>query len=128
MGYGGREADTEHLGQSHDGGLDGVIRQDALGIERIYVQAKRYATGNNVSAASVREFLGATTAMGASGGVFITTSDFTSEARKFVEKSPKVILMNGIDLGRNMVTYGVGVADSQTIRITDVDENFFDTE
>ena len=103
MGYGGREADAEHLGQLHDGGLDGVIRQDALGIERIYVQAKRYASGNNVSAASVREFLGAITAMGASGGVFIPTSDFTSEARKFVEKSPKVILMNGIELGRNMV-------------------------
>lgn len=126
MGYGGKEADTEHLGMSHDGGLDGVIRQDALGIERIYVQAKRYATGNNVSSAAIREFLGAITAMGAAGGVFITTSDFTPDARKFVEKSPKVVLMNGAELGRNMVEYGVGVAETRTIRITEVDENFFD--
>jgi len=126
MGYGGKEADTEHLGMSHDGGLDGVIRQDALGIERIYVQAKRYATGNNVGSADIRGFLGAITAMGAAGGVFITTSDFTFEARKFVEKSPKVILMNGADLGRNMVEYGVGVAETRVIRITEVDENFFD--
>lgn len=129
MGYGGSEEDGEHLGRSHDGGLDGVIRQDALGIERVYVQAKRYAQTNTVGSGAIREFVGALTGVGASGGVFITTSSFSSDATKYVERlSPRVILIDGIELGRLMVQYGVGVATTQTIRVTEVDENFFDGE
>ncbi len=129
MGYGGSESDGEHLGRSHDGGIDGVIRQDALGLERIYLQAKRYAAGNSVGAGAIREFVGALTGVGASGGVFITTSNFTSEAVKYVERlSPRVILIDGQELGRLMVEYGVGVTTTQTLRVTEVDENFFDTE
>jgi len=129
MGYGGSEEDGEHLGQSHDGGFDGVIRQDALGIERIYLQAKRYALGNTVGVGPIREFVGALTGAGASGGVFITTSAFSTEAVKYVERlSPRVILIDGIELGRLMVEYGVGVAVTQTLRVTEVDENFFENE
>lgn len=129
MGYGGSEDDGEHLGRSHDGGLDGVIRQDALGIERIYLQAKRYAAGNTVGAGAIREFVGALTGVGASGGVFITTSGFSSDAVKYVERlSPRVILIDGPQLGRLMVQYGVGVAVTQTLRVTEVDENFFDDD
>lgn len=129
MGYGGSEKDGEHLGQSHDGGLDGVIRQDALGIERVYVQAKRYAANNTVSSASIREFVGALTGAGASGGVFITTSSFSSDALKFVEKvSPRVILVDGSELGRLMVEYGVGVTVTQVLKVSDIDENFFENE
>lgn len=129
MGYGGSEQDGEHLGKSHDGGLDGVIRQDALGIERVYLQAKRYAKDNTVGAAAIREFVGALTGAGASGGIFITTSTFSSDARKYVERlTPRVILIDGSELGRLMVDYGVGVTAKQTLRVMEVDENFFDAE
>ena len=129
MGYGGSEDDGEHLGKSHDGGLDGVIRQDALGIERVYLQVKRYAKDNTVGSAAIREFVGALTGVGASGGVFITTSGFSSDALKYVERlNPRVILIDAKQLGRLMVEYGVGVTTTQTLRVTEVDENFFDGE
>lgn len=129
MGYGGSAEDGEHLGQSHDGGLDGVIRQDALGLDRVYVQAKRYKQDNTVGSAAIREFVGALTGVGAAGGVFITTSDFSSDARKYAERiSPRVILINGDELGRLMVKYEVGVAVTQVLRVTEVDENFFELE
>ena len=127
MGYGGSEEDGEHLGKSHDGGIDGVIRQDALGIERVYLQAKRYATDNTVGSAAIREFVGALTGVGASGGIFITTSSFSSDARKYVERlSPWVILIDGKELGNLMVQYGVGVTTTRVLRVSEVDENFFD--
>ena len=127
MGYGGSLGDGEHLGQSHDGGLDGVIRQDALGLERVYVQAKRYGEGNTVGAAAIREFVGALTGVGASGGVFITTSSFSSDANKYAENiSPRVILIDGNKLGQLMVQYEVGVNITQILKVTEVDENFFD--
>lgn len=128
MGYGGSAADGEHLGKSHDGGLDGVIRQDALGIERVYVQAKRYKADNTVGAAAVREFAGALADAGASGGVLITTSSFSPDARKFAERNPRIVLIDGIELGRLMVKYEVGVAITQKLRVTEVDENFFEAE
>lgn len=129
MGYGGSEEDGEHLGQSHDGGLDGVIRQDSLGIEQVYVQAKRYARDNTVGASAIREFVGALTGVGASGGIFITTSAFSSEARKYVVRlTPRVILIDGRELGRLMVEYGVGVTVAQTLKVSEVDENFFSEE
>jgi restriction system protein len=127
MGYGGSLSDGEHLGQSHDGGIDGVIRQDALGLERVYVQAKRYAIGNTVGSAAIREFVGALTGMGASGGVFITTSSFSAEAVKFAKLvMPRVILIDGDELGKLMVKYEVGVTVTQVLKVTEVDENFFD--
>ncbi len=127
MGYGGSLNDGEHLGQSHDGGLDGVIRQDALGLERVYVQAKRYGENNTVGAAAIREFVGALTGVGASGGVFITTSSFSSDANKYAENiSTRVILIDGNKLGQLMVQYEVGVNVTQTLKVTEVDENFFD--
>lgn len=128
MGYGGSAEDGEHLGQSHDGGLDGVIRQDALGIERVYVQAKRYKADNTVGASAVREFAGALGDAGASGGVLITTSSFSSDAKKFAQRNPRIILIDGPDLGRLMVQYGVGVAVTQTLKVTEVDENFFEID
>lgn len=129
MGYGGSPDDGEHLGKSHDGGLDGVIRQDALGLDRVYVQAKRYKQDNTVGSAAIREFVGALTGVGAAGGVFITTSDFSGDARKYADRiSPRVILINGDELGRLMVQYEVGVTITQVLRVTEVDENFFEIE
>ncbi len=119
----------EHLGQSSDGGVDGVIRQDALGLERIYVQAKRYAADNSVGAPSVRNFTGALEGFSASGGVFITTSRFSSEALAFVERlSRPIVLIDGEELGRLMVEYGVGVTTTQTLHVHEVDENFFEEQ
>ncbi len=127
MGYGGSDDSEEHLGQSSDGGVDGVIRQDALGLERIYVQAKRYAADNSVGAPSVRNFTGALEGFSASGGVFITTSRFSSEALAFVERlSRPIVLIDGEELGRLMVEYGVGVTTTQTLHVHEVDENFFE--
>lgn len=127
MGYGGSDDSEEHLGQSSDGGVDGVIRQDALGLERIYVQAKRYAADNSVGAPSVRNFTGALEGFSASGGVFITTSHFSSEAVAFVERlSRPIVLIDGEELGRLMVEYGVGVTTTQTLHVHEVDENFFE--
>jgi restriction system protein len=129
MGYGGSEEDGQHLGQSHDGGIDGVIRQDALGIERVYLQAKRYGKDNPVGASAIREFVGALADVSASAGIFITTSRFTSEAQMYAGRvSPRVILIDGEKLGRLMVDYEVGVNVTQTLRVTEVDENFFDDE
>jgi restriction system protein len=91
------------------------------------VQAKRYAIGNTVGSAAIREFVGALTGMGASGGVFITTSSFSAEAVKFAKLvMPRVILIDGDELGKLMVQYEVGVTVTQVLKVTEVDENFFD--
>ncbi len=129
MGYGGSENDGEHLGKSHDGGVDGVIRQDALGLERVYIQAKRYKAENTVGSAAIREFVGALTGVSASGGVFITTSSFSADAKEFAARvNARVILIDGQQLGQYMIEYGVGVTTTQTLRVSEVDENFFDDE
>ena len=124
--HGGSE-DDEHLGKSQEASLDGVIRQDALGIECVYLQVKRYAKGNTVGSAAIREFVSAHTGVGASGGVVISTSGFSSDALTYVERhNPRVILIDAKQLRRLMVEYDVGVTTSQTLCLTEVDENFFD--
>jgi restriction system protein len=126
MGYGGSEEDTQHLGGSGDGGLDGVIRQDALGLEQVYVQAKRYAPDNRVGRKEIQSFVGALTGIGASAGVFITTSSFSSEAKEYVKNlSPRVILIDGDELATNMIDYGVGVTTTREFKTVEIDENFF---
>lgn len=127
MGYGGTEGDVQHMGGPGDGGFDGVINQDALGIERVYVQAKRYALDATVGRPEVQGFLGALHAAGAAGGVFITTGRFTTNARDFAQRiTPRVILVDGARLARLMLTHGVGVQEAQVFRVVDVDEDFFE--
>lgn len=99
-----------------------------MGIERVYVQAKRYKADNTVGAAAGREFAGALADVGASDGVLITTSSFSPDAKKFAERNPRIILIDGQKPGRLMVDYGVGVSVTQTLRATEVDENFFEEE
>lgn len=99
MGYGGAEQRGKRIGGSNDGGVDGVIDQDALGLDRIYVEAKRYADGNTVGREAIQAFVGALHGVGASRGVFITTSAFTSVARDYVKAVPsRVILIDGAGL------------------------------
>jgi len=128
MGYGGTFGRSTRLGKSGDGGLDGVVNQDALGLDRVYVQAKRYST-NKVSAGDIRNFFGGLDAVKASKGVFITTSEFTHEARSQAEKfSKRIVLMDGQTLAAHMVQYGVGVRVEERVEIKKVDEDYFADE
>lgn len=127
MGYGGSEGAAEHLGGPGDGGFDGVINQDRLGLGRVYVQAKRYAVDNIVGRPAVQGFVGALHGAGAAGGVLITTSRFSPDAVAFAKSiTPRVILIDGSRLGELMVTHGVGVQERQTFRVVELDEDFFE--
>ena len=127
MGYGGSDEAAVHLGGPGDGGFDGVINQDRLGIGRVYVQAKRYKPDSTIGRPDVQGFLGALHHAGAVGGVFITTSRFSADAIEFARSiTPRVILIDGTRLGQLMVSYGIGVQERQTFRIVETDEDFFD--
>ena len=132
MGYGDGTANSGiHTGKTGDGGIDGVINQDKLGLDTIYIQAKRYQEGNNVSAHDARDFVGALQGKESKGsrkGVFITTSDFTKEGREYAEniKDGKVILINGETLAGLMYDNDLGAVVSETIKIKKLDNDFFD--
>ena len=127
MGYGGGNGQKEHLGKSHDGGIDGVIRQDPLGLQNIYEQAKRYADGNTVGRPEINEFYGALAQRGTDRGVFITSSTFTPAAQEAAQKlAGKIILIDGIRLTSLMLHYGVGVEARQTFTVFEVNREFFD--
>lgn len=125
MGFGSTEMRRERLGRSGDDGLDGVIEQDALGLDRVYVQAKRWTTAN-VGAREIRDFSGALEMEKAQKGVFITTSDFTAEAQSTAERlHRRIVLINGEMFATLMVRKGVGVRTEQTFEIQKLDEDFF---
>jgi restriction system protein len=127
MGYGGRESLTEHTGKSGDAGLDGLVRQDALGLELIGVQAKRYDREACVNRPAIQAFVGALQGAQASRGVFITTGRFSAGARQFAEAVPmRMVLLDGEQLTRAMVRYNVGVALRETFELKQVDEDFFE--
>jgi restriction system protein len=132
MGYGdgtGKSGIT--TGRTGDGGIDGVINQDKLGLDTIYIQAKRYKEGDNVSAHDVRDFVGALQGKESKGsrkGVFITTSDFTKEGREYAAsiKDGKVILINGEDLANLMYENDIGVTVDKVVKFKKIDSDFFD--
>jgi len=127
MGYGGVYGESEHLGRTGDKGVDGVIKRDALGLERIYVQAKRYAPHQAISGDDIRSFFGSLHHFKAASGVFITTSRFTDDAVEFAEgTSPRIVLIDGAELGALMVEHQVGVQVRRTLQLVEVDEDFFD--
>jgi restriction system protein len=130
MGYGGsREAAGKIVGRSGDGGIDGVIDQDALGLDRIYVQAKRYVPENGVSEPEIRAFTGSLGAAKANKGVFVTTSYFTQPALIFAERHPfKIVLIDGEHLAELMIRHNVGVRIDDTLYLKKVDEDFFEDE
>ena len=127
MGYGGTHKNAaQQLGRSGDGGVDGVISEDRLGLDRLYVQAKRYAVGNVVGRPDIQGFVGSLVGLGASKGVFVTTSAFSTQARDFVKHlAQRVILIDGQTLADLMIEHGVGVRTSQTIILRRLDEDFF---
>ena len=127
MGYGGPSGDARHLGKSGDGGVDGVLRQDPLGLNEVYVQAKRYAADRTVGRPEIQTFVGALHGQGAGQGVFITTSKFSRDAEEFVStmKAVRIVLIDGAKLGELMVQYNVGVETAQVFELKRVDEDFF---
>ena len=129
MGYGADEDDLNHVGGPNDEGIDGIINQDKLGLEKIYVQSKRYKQGSAISGDTINAFMGAMGRKGVTKGVFITASHFTDGARKAAEenKHQQVILIDGEELAEIMVDYQIGVTEVQTFSIYKLDENFFES-
>ena len=130
MGYGGSHEDAaRQLGKSGDGGIDGVIDEDRLGLDRIYVQAKRYAPGSGIGRPEVQGFVGSLVGIGASKGVFVTTSAFSKQALDYAKSlQQRVILIDGARLTELMVEFGVGVRISRVIEVKRLDEDFFSDE
>lgn len=127
MGYGGsHENAARRLGKSGDGGIDGVIDEDRLGLDRIYVQAKRYASHVSVGRPEVQGFLGSLVGVGAAKGVFVTTSSFSAPANDFVRHLPqRIVLIDGDRLADLMIEHGVGVRIARTVEVKRLDEDFF---
>jgi restriction system protein len=128
MGYGGqREEAGRAIGKSGDGGIDGVIDQDPLGLDRVYLQAKRYKLDVPVSEPEIRAFSGSLGAAKASKGVFVTTSYFTRPALEFAERHPfKMVLIDGTQLAALMIRHNVGVRTAETLHVKKLDEDFFE--
>jgi restriction system protein len=128
MGYGGSGDGAAHaLGKSGDNGIDGVIDQDPLGVDQIYIQAKRYAEGNNVGAGDIRDFFGALNLKKAQKGIFITTSNFTASAIQTAKDlGMRIVLINGRELAKLMLRYNIGSRDEQVLHLKKIDEDFFD--
>jgi len=130
MGYGGSHKDAAaQLGRSGDGGVDGVVNEDRLGLDRIYVQAKRYAPGSPVGRPDVNGFVGSLVGLGATKGVFVTTSTFSQPAGDFVKHlAQRVILIDGRELADLMIEHGVGVREYRKVEFKRLDEDFFAEE
>jgi len=128
MGYGGTGEGAAHaLGKTGDNGIDGVIDQDPLGVDQIYIQAKRYAQGNNIGAGDIRDFFGALNLKKAQKGIFITTSDFTSSAIQTArDLGTRIVLINGTELAKLMLRYNIGSRDEQVLHLKKIDEEFFE--
>jgi len=127
MGYGGSHEDAaRQLGRSGDGGIDGVIDEDRLGLDRIYVQAKRYAAGSSVGRPEIQAFVGSLVGLGAAKGVFVTTASFSKQSREYARAlQQRIILIDGDRLGELMVEFNVGVRVSRTVEVKKLDEDFF---
>lgn len=125
MGYGGTTGSGAVTQLSNDGGIDGVIDQDVLGLSRVYIQAKRYADDNVVGRPDLQGFVGALAGK-ADSGVFITTSRFSDGARAYADAIPaRIILIDGKRLTSLMIRYGVGVQVRDTYKVVEIDEDFF---
>ena len=125
MGYAADEQSVQHTGQSGDEGIDGIIYQDPMGLDRVYVQAKNWA--NPVSGPDLSKFVGAMDLQGASKGVFVTRSTFTAQATSFAEKSMKrIVLVNGQRFAKLMIQYGVGVTTIRSYQLCRADADFFE--
>lgn len=135
MGYGGKDERElasllreSHTGRSGDGGIDGIIKLDPLGVQNIYIQAKRYGEANPVGRPEVQGFVGALHGKRATRGVFMTTSRYTPDAKAYAEgeAQDRLVLVDGVQLTTLMLNYGVGVQPKQTLTLLEIDEDFFE--
>lgn len=125
MGYGGSIKDAgQAVGRSGDGGIDGIIKEDKLGLDVIYIQAKRWE--GNIGRPEIQKFVGALHGLKARKGVFITTSNFSSEAIDYVAKiDNKIVLITGNHLAQLMLDHNVGVSTVEVYELKKLDEDFF---
>lgn len=127
MGYGANREELEHVGRSGDGGIDGAVSLDKLGLEKVYVQAKRY-TDNSVGRPAIQQFIGALHLKQATKGVFFTSSSFTQQATSCArEVQDSIVLIDGPELTRLMIKYGVGVTH-EVLKKPRVDGDYFADE
>jgi restriction system protein len=125
MGYGGSRSDAERVGRSGDGGIDGTINEDKLGLDVVYVQAKRWDQGI-VGKGDVQRFAGSLGGKRAMKGVFITTSKFAPAARDYVKDvDKKIVLIDGDELAQLMIDHGIGVAEVANYKVKKVDADYF---
>lgn len=128
MGYGSALQDAgQAIGQTNDGGIDGYIQEDQLGLDTIYIQAKRWAIDNTVGRPQIQAFVGSLMGEGATKGVFITTSSFSKGADEYARnmQNVRVILIDGQQLAQLMIEHNVGVSVEKTYTIKQIDENYF---
>ncbi len=130
MGYGGSIKDAgKAIGRSGDEGIDGTIKEDKLGLDIIYVQAKRWKPGNVVGRPEIHKFVGALAGQGAKKGIFITTSSFTKEAIDYTPKNEtKIVLIDGERLAQHMIDYNIGCSVQQIYELKRIDSDYFDEE
>ncbi|MCY4560541.1 MAG: restriction endonuclease [Chloroflexi bacterium] len=129
MGYGGTEDSGRRLGKSGDDGVDGVIEQDALGVDQIYLQAKRYAADKTIGPDAIRDFFGALNLKKAQKGIFVTTSLFSEAARSTAENlTSRIVLIDGLKLASLMIRYNTGCRDEEVLYRKKIDEDFFGQE
>lgn len=129
MGYGGsREDAAQHLGRSGDEGIDGRINQDALGLDQVLVQAKKYRPDRVIDRKEVQAFIGSLAGQGVTKGVFITTSSYQPSAREFIQRgsTTKIVLVDGEMLIDLMLRHGIGVRVAQKFEIHEIDQNYFE--
>jgi restriction system protein len=129
MGYGGSVSEAgRRIGRSGDGGVDGVIKEDRLGLDQLYVQAKRWDTAT-VGRPDVQAFVGALAGRRARRGVFITTSTFAKSAHEYCETiDSRIVLIDGPKLAAYMIDYGIGVTPVRRYEIKAIDNDFFDED
>jgi restriction system protein len=130
MGYGGsRKSAGKAVGKSGDEGIDGIINEDRLGLDKIYIQAKRYSN-NSVGRPEIQKFVGALSGKGATKGIFITTSYFTNESEKYVTKQSmaSIILINGKKLSELLIDFNVGVSTKWKYEIKQLDLDYFESQ
>jgi len=130
MGYGASPADIEHIGGSGDEGVDGVIHHDQLGLDKIYIQAKRYKDDSTIGRPAIQSFVGALSGKKATRGVFLATTKFSKEAKEYVEGLTgfNVVLIDGNRLVDLMIEHKVGVTTEQTFELLSIDANFFNED
>jgi len=130
MGYGGIEGKGIVTRKSGDGGIDGIITQDELGLESIYIQAKRWDRSIAVSRPEIQKFAGALLGEGAVKGVFISTASFSKGAIEYAKVVPnaKIILIDGIKLAKLMIKHDLGVSTSNVIHIKKIDSDYFEEQ